>query len=129
MAEQSPNEAEELEASESTDEDHLGVDPLEGGMDLGEQDGYQEADHYGMTAHEQATPRSLDSRLAEEQTDKPGTSPAVDAGQVPLADSEGGYSPGGEAGYDSGYSDGNKGFVVTEPDEPAADETVTSRQW
>ncbi len=129
MAEHSPNQAEELETSESTDEDHLGVDPLDRGMDLAEQDGYREADRYGMTAHEQATPRSWNSRLAEEQTDKPGSGSTVDAGQVPLADSEGGYSPGGEAGYDSGYSDGNKGFLVAEPDEPAADETVTPRQW
>ncbi len=129
MTEYSPNEAEELETSESTDEDALGVDPLEQGMDLAEQDGYAEADRYGVTAHEQATPRSWNSRLAEEQADKPASDSVTDQGQIPVSVDDGNYSHGGEAGYETGYSDGNKGFVVSEPDEPAADETVTPRNW
>ncbi|PZS31713.1 MAG: hypothetical protein DLM59_09500 [Pseudonocardiales bacterium] len=99
-------------------------------MDLAEQDGYQEADRYGMTAHEQATSRSWDSRLAEEEADKPSTGQTPSSpGQVPVADIAGSYSHGGEAGYDTGYSDGNKGLIVEEPDEPAADETVSTREW
>ncbi|MGH3429705.1 MAG: hypothetical protein ACRD3Q_04820, partial [Terriglobales bacterium] len=57
----------------------------------------------------------------------PGAAPAEDG--IPVESEAGGYSHGGEAGYDSGYSDCNRGFIVEEPDEPAADETVTPRNW
>ncbi|MGH3801464.1 MAG: hypothetical protein ACRDTD_15280 [Pseudonocardiaceae bacterium] len=120
----------QLETSEATDEDELGVDPLERGIDLAQQDGYLEADRYGMTAHEQATSRSWDSRLAEEEQEKPGTATtAKPSTYVPVEERSQNYSHGGEAGYDSGYSDGNTGSIVSEPDEPAADETVTPRNW
>ncbi len=129
MAEENPINTEQQDVSEVTDEDVLGTDPLDHGMDLGDQDGYLEADRYGMTAHEQATSRSWNSRLAEEDTEKPSSVQPPAQDQIPTTDVGGSYSHGGEAGYDTGYSDGNKGFIVEEPDEPAADETVSQRNW
>ena len=128
MANENPN-PEQLEASEALDEDELDGDPLEAGMDLAERDDYLAADRYGMTADEQATPRSWNSRLAEEQPDR-GTRPVTEPDEyVPVADPQRNPSHGGEAGYDSGYSDGTTGVVVEEPDKPANDEVLTTRQW
>lgn len=128
MANENPN-PEQLEVSEVLDEDELDNDPLERGMDLAEQDDYLAADRYGMTAEEQATPRSWNSRLAEEQPDKATRPSMPDEGYVSVFEPQASPSHGGEAGYDSGYSDGNTGRVVQEPDEPANDETLTTRRW
>jgi midasin (ATPase involved in ribosome maturation) len=56
-----------LNSAEDLDEDRLDVDPLEKGMDPPEH--WSAADRRGMTPNEQATPASLDERLAEEQPD------------------------------------------------------------
>jgi hypothetical protein len=53
--------------SEALDEDELGVDPLEGGMDPPED--WSAATRYGITPIEQATERPLSERLAEERPD------------------------------------------------------------
>ncbi|SEQ90827.1 hypothetical protein SAMN04488000_10550 [Lentzea albida] len=52
---------------EGLDEDNLQKDPLEEGMDPPE--GWSEVTKYGMTEYEQAHPRPLDERLAEERSD------------------------------------------------------------
>jgi hypothetical protein len=56
-----------LTQSETLDEDELGVDPLEGGMDPA--DAWSAANRYGTTPSEQATDRPLDERLDEERPD------------------------------------------------------------
>jgi hypothetical protein len=56
-----------LSSAEDLDEDRLRVDPLEAGMDPPE--GWAAADKYGVTPFEQAHPRPLSDRLAEEQPD------------------------------------------------------------
>ena len=56
-----------LSSAEDLDEDRLRVDPLEAGMDPPE--GWTAADKYGVTPFEQAHPRPLSDRLAEEQPD------------------------------------------------------------
>jgi hypothetical protein len=56
-----------LTESEALDEDELGVDPLEDGMDPPED--WSAATRYGTTPLEQATDRPLTERLAEERPD------------------------------------------------------------
>ncbi|MCA1677021.1 MAG: hypothetical protein LC799_34200 [Actinobacteria bacterium] len=56
-----------LTQSETLDEDNMGVDPLEGGMDPAED--WSAANRYGTTATEQATDRPLTERLEEERPD------------------------------------------------------------
>jgi hypothetical protein len=56
-----------LTQSEMLDEDEMGVDPLEGGMDPA--DAWSAANRYGTTPNEQATDRPLDERLDEERPD------------------------------------------------------------
>jgi hypothetical protein len=56
-----------LTQSETLDEDEMGVDPLEDGMDPAEN--WSAANRYGTTALEQATDRPLAERLAEERPD------------------------------------------------------------
>ena len=56
-----------LSSAEDLDEDRLRVDPLEAGMDPPE--GWTGVDKYGVTPFEQAHPRPLSDRLAEEQPD------------------------------------------------------------
>jgi hypothetical protein len=53
--------------SEALDEDELGIDPVEGGMDPPEH--WSGAVLYGTTPLEQATDRPLAERLAEERPD------------------------------------------------------------
>ncbi|WP_285640736.1 hypothetical protein [Lentzea sp. NBRC 102530] len=57
-----------LNSAEDLDEDRLRLDPLEAGMDPPER--WSGVDKYGMTPYEQAHPRPLDDRLAEEQPDR-----------------------------------------------------------
>src|SRR5262249_51107483 len=59
-----------LTRSESLDENELGVDPLESGMDPPE--GWSAAERYGTTAREEATDRPVAARLAEERPDVTG---------------------------------------------------------
>src|SRR5918997_2721815 len=56
-----------LTQSETLDEDGMGVDPLEGGMDPAE--AWSASNRYGTTATEQATDRPLTDRLEEEHPD------------------------------------------------------------
>jgi hypothetical protein len=56
-----------LSSAEDLDEDRLRVDPLEVGMDPPE--AWTAVDNYGVTPFEQAHPRPLSDRLAEEQPD------------------------------------------------------------
>lgn len=56
-----------LNAAEDLDEDRLRVDPLEQGMDPPEH--WSGATKYGMTPWEEAHPRPLGERLAEERPD------------------------------------------------------------
>ncbi|WP_163509760.1 hypothetical protein [Fodinicola acaciae] len=54
-------------AAEDLDEDRLGTDPLEDGMEPPE--GWSEADAYGTTRTEQRDGESLDDRLEQERPD------------------------------------------------------------
>jgi hypothetical protein len=56
-----------LNSAEDLDEDRLRVDPLEAGIDPPER--WSGVDKYGMTPYEQAHPRPLGDRLAEEEPD------------------------------------------------------------
>lgn len=53
--------------AEDLDEDRIGLDPLEEGMDPPEQ--WTAADRFGVTAAEQREGESLDQRLAQETHD------------------------------------------------------------
>jgi len=53
--------------AEDVDEDRIGLDPLEEGMDPPEQ--WTAADQYGLTAAEQREGETLDQRLAQEAPD------------------------------------------------------------
>jgi hypothetical protein len=66
-------------SAEELDEDRLRLDPLEAGMDPPER--WSGVDKYGMTPYEQAHPRGLTDRVAEEEPDVTGgaADPAVDA--------------------------------------------------
>ncbi len=84
-----------LNSAEDLDEDRLRLDPLEAGMDPPER--WSGVDKYGMTPYEEAHPRPLADRLAEEQPDVPETPGALDeevlseaAGRGQLADEPGG---------------------------------------
>lgn len=132
-----------LTQSETLDEDNMGVDPLEGGMDPAED--WSAANRYGTTALEQGTDRPLAERLEEERPDVgigpslerpvavtpweeldesiddeliPGE-PVKERGQVLVGDEL--DSTGESATRRSGY-------LVTEPDPPAADESVYARE-
>lgn len=56
-----------LTSAEDLDEDRLRTDPLEQGMDPPEH--WSGVDRYGMTPREEAEPRPLGERLAEEEPD------------------------------------------------------------
>jgi hypothetical protein len=56
-----------LSSAEGLDEDNLGVDPLEEGMDPPEH--WAGADKYGTTPYEESHSRDLGERLREEQPD------------------------------------------------------------
>ncbi|MFJ7213454.1 hypothetical protein [Amycolatopsis sp. NPDC098790] len=66
-----------LNAAEDLDEDRLRVDPLEQGMDPPEH--WSGVTKYGMTPWEEAHPRPLGERLAEERPD-PAAEVVLDAG-------------------------------------------------
>jgi hypothetical protein len=80
-----PTDPEGHNAAEDLDEDRLRLDPLEAGMDPPER--WSAADKYGMTPYEQAHPRPLADRLAEEQPDvtaQPEQEPAEEATDDPI---------------------------------------------
>ncbi len=65
-----------LSSAEELDEDRLQVDPLEAGMDPPER--WSGVDKYGMTPYEEAHPRPLADRLAEEQPEAEPAPPSED---------------------------------------------------
>ncbi|MCR3750745.1 hypothetical protein LX88_004732 [Lentzea californiensis] len=88
-----------LNSAEDLDEDRLRLDPLEAGMDPPER--WSGVDKYGMTPYEEAHPRPLEDRLAEEQPDVPVAESPLDeevraeaAGRGQLADEPGGSVAG-----------------------------------
>lgn len=132
-----------LTQSEALDEDELGVDPLEGGRDPAED--WSAANRYGTTALEQATDRPLAERLAEERPDV-SMRPAPDQ---PLAmtpweeldesideelvseepvNEQGQVLVGDELDSTGESATRRSGYLVTEPDPPAADESVYTRE-
>lgn len=72
-------EMQQPDPSEELDEDNLGVDPLERGVEPPER--WAEADRYGMTPSEQREGEDLDDKLDQE---RPDTRPqdVDDAGQL-----------------------------------------------
>jgi len=69
---------ETLRPAEALDEDDLGLDPLEEGMDPPEH--WRQADRFGTTAREQAEGQDIEGRLREEQPDTQPVDP-----ETPLA--------------------------------------------
>ncbi len=131
-----------LTQSETLDEDDMGVDPLEGGMDPA--DDWTAANRYGTTANEQATDRPLTERLDEEAPEvtlePPFTRPvamtpveeldeSVDNEMAPgeSATGDGQVLVGDETDNTGGSNPYRGGHLVTEPDQPAADETSYAR--
>ncbi|MEU4311076.1 hypothetical protein [Nocardia sp. NPDC024068] len=82
-----------LSSAEDLDEDPLHEDPLEKGMDPPEH--WSGVDKYGMTTREQAEPRALRERLAEEEPDTT-TETGDDPRDVP--DDERSRRPAGDLG-------------------------------
>src|SRR2546430_780252 len=62
-------EPEPLTGADRLDEDELGVDPFEAGMDPPER--WSQADRFGTTEREQRQGAPLDQRLSEEEPDPP----------------------------------------------------------
>ncbi|KJK44197.1 hypothetical protein UK23_30340 [Lentzea aerocolonigenes] len=58
--------SEDSDDFEALDEDNIKHDPLE----TEPEEGWAESDKYGMTEYEQAHPRPLDERLAEERPEE-----------------------------------------------------------
>ncbi|WNV89347.1 hypothetical protein [Umezawaea sp. Da 62-37] len=61
-----PNEI-PLDTTEETDEDELGLDPLDEGVEASY--GWSGADKFGTTSAEQREGEPLDARLAQEEPD------------------------------------------------------------
>jgi hypothetical protein len=132
-----------LTQSEALDEDELGVDPLEGGMDPAED--WSAANRYGTTAIEQATERPLDERLGEEcpdvsirpVPDRPLLLAPLEELDESIDDEQVAWEPVSEQGQvvvddemnNTGESATRRnGYLVTEPDIPAAEETSYARE-
>jgi hypothetical protein len=132
-----------LTQSEALDEDEIGVDPLEGGMDPPE--GWSAANRYGTTAIEQATDRPWAERLREERPDVTVESApdppvavtsldeldeSVDDELVPEAPARGRGQllVSDELGNTGESANGSGGHLVTEPDQPATDEISYARE-
>lgn len=131
-----------MEQSESLDEDDMGVDPLEAGMDPPEE--WSASSRYGTTATEQAGDRPLDDRLEEERPELTGEpvperptaatpleelDESIDDEIVPAepTNEEGQVLLGEEADETGEASTRRGGYLVDEPDRPAADETAIPR--
>ena len=130
-----------LTQSETLDEDDMGVDPLEGGMDPAED--WLASNRYGTTATEQATDRPLTERLEEERPDISTASvPDRPVAATPLeelddsvdevtplepVDEENQVLASNEVDNIGESATRRSGYLVTEPDHPAADEIVYPR--
>lgn len=143
MGSPTTDDDEVLTGSETLDEDNMGVDPLEGGMDPAEN--WSASDRYGTTAIEQATDRPLAERLGEERADiKVEPAPERPVAATPLEDLDESIDdevpPGEPADTQSGVLVGDEvdntgesatrrsGHLVTEPDQPAADEATYAQE-
>ncbi|MGH3974688.1 MAG: hypothetical protein ACRDS9_15360 [Pseudonocardiaceae bacterium] len=132
-----------LTQSETLDEDHMDVDPLEGGMDPAED--WSASDRYGTTALEQATDRPLADRLHEERPDVeiasvPGRPIAatpleeldesIDDEVVPIAPEHDRDQVlvGDEVDNTGESATRRSGYLITESDQAAADETAYARE-
>jgi hypothetical protein len=131
-----------LTQSETLDEDDMGVDPLEGGMDPPED--WSAANRYGTTAIEQATARPLAERLDEECPDVLPETAQDRAGAATLLEEldesvddevilepparEEGQVLVGEEDNTGESATGRGGYLVTEPNTPAADEISYTRK-
>lgn len=132
-----------LTKKEALDEDDMGVDPLEGGMDPAE--GWSASDRYGTTAIEQATDRPLTERLAEELPDlNTEVAPDRPVAATPLEEldesvdeemtpgqpgsGEGQVLVGDEVDNTGESATRRSGYLVSEPDQPAADEIAYARK-
>jgi hypothetical protein len=131
-----------LTQSEALDEDDMGVDPLEGGMDPA--DDWAAANRYGTTANEQATDRPLTERLDEElpeiTLDPPPDRPVIMTSLEELDESvddeltpeaaavrDGQVLVGDDLDNIGESATGRDGHLMTEPGQPAADETFYAR--
>jgi hypothetical protein len=131
-----------LVQSEALDEDDMGVDPLEGGMDPAED--WSAANRYGTTATEQATDRPLIDRLEEERPDvSTALVPDRPVAATPLeeldesVDDE--VTPNEPVGEEDQVLVGDEvdntgesvtrrnGYLRLEPEHPAADEVMYAR--
>jgi hypothetical protein len=137
------NDHDVLGQSEALDEDNTGVDPLEDGMDPAE--GWAGADAYGTTASEQASGEPLTERLREERPDVTGEQPperpasitpideldeSIDD-EVPTGEPmppEEGVLVGTESDDTGESATRRAGYLVTEPDQSATDETANPRE-
>lgn len=132
-----------LTQSESLDEDEIGTDPLEEGMDPAE--GWSASDSYGTTAMEQAIDRPLTERLAEERPDVIGEpvperplaatpieelDDSIDDDLVPVQpiEEDGQVLVSDELDATGESATRRAGHLVAEPDQPATDETAYARE-
>lgn len=99
-----------LNAAEDLDEDRLRVDPLEQGMDPPEH--WSGVTKYGMTPWEEAHPRPLGDRLAEERPD-PAAEPVLDAEPSEEAASDQQYAE--ETGISADVPGGSTAAEIREP--------------
>lgn len=129
-----------MQQSETLDEDDIGVDPLEAGMDPAE--GWSGADRYGTAPGEQGVERPIDERLAEERSDvgeaggppvsedttQDGPAERIDA-RATARPAYGSAVPVGDEFDATGESATRRaGHLNREPDQAAADEAVRSRE-
>ncbi|MDX3189641.1 hypothetical protein PV458_14655 [Streptomyces sp. MN03-5084-2B] len=107
-----------LNSAEDLDEDRIRVDPLEEGMDPPEH--WSGVTKYGMTPWEQAHPRGLGDRIAEENPDPATEVPAgIDARAGAEADQDTGEVPEQPVQLEPVAGDGPP--LDTEPDQVAVD--------
>jgi hypothetical protein len=94
-------------SAEELDEDRLRLDPLEAAMDPPER--WSGVDKYGMTPYEQAHPRDLDERLAEEEPEVQDVAEGVGSAAEPRSEQAGELgespAPSGLVGDDAGLDD------------------------
>nr|WP_318307300.1 hypothetical protein [Amycolatopsis sp. MEP2-6] len=101
-----------LNAAEDLDEDRLRVDPLEQGMDPPEH--WTGVTKYGMTPWEEAHPRPLGERLAEERPD-PAADVVLDAG--PSEEDAVDQQYAAETGISADIPGGSMAAEIREPEE------------
>jgi len=107
-----------LNSAEDLDEDRIRADPLEAGMDPPEH--WSGVTKYGMTPWEQAHPRGLGDRIAEENPDPAAQVPSgIDAHAGEGTDQDTGEAPEQPVQLEPVAGDGPP--VDTEPDQVGVD--------